>query len=79
MIGRASQLFLQGHNFSLDDHKRITMDEYKKEYRKVEIRNCEKHTDRVYSLACKRCNEVFCSKCMMGHQLCTDSKFEDLS
>ena len=31
----------QSHNDALDDHRRITMDEYKKEYRKVEIRNCE--------------------------------------
>lgn len=52
------------------------MDEYKKEYRKVEIRHCEKHTDQVYSVACKKCNEVFCVNCILRPQPCTDSKLK---
>ena len=51
------------------------MDEYKKEYRKLEIRNCEKHEDTVYSLACKTCDEVFCAKCMVGLQVCSNGKY----
>ena len=48
------------------------MDEYKKEFRKLEIRYCEKHTNRVYSLACKTCHEVFCSTCVAGLQKCSN-------
>ena len=64
----------QSHNDALDDHRRITMDEYKKEYRKVEIRHCETHKDNVYNVACEKCHEVFCVKCILRPTPCTDGK-----
>ena len=66
--------YFQSHNDALDDHRRITMDEYKKEYRKVEIRHCETHKDKVYNVACEKCHEVFCVKCMLRPTSCSDGK-----
>ena len=40
------------------------MDDYKKEYRRVEIRKCETHTNQIYSLACDKCHQVFCATCV---------------
>lgn len=51
------------------------MDEYKKEYRRVEIRHCEKNTDQVSTVACKKCNQVLYARCLMRVKPCTDSKF----
>ena len=70
---------LQAHNFALDDHKRITMDEYEKEYRKVEIRRCETHTDQAYSVACNKCNQVFCATCVtVNPGKCTDGMLSNI-
>ena len=76
VLMNSERVFLpQNHNEALDDHKRITMDEYKKEYRKVEIRRCEKHTDHVYSVACKKCHGVFCVKCLISKsENCSNGK-----
>ena len=52
------------------------MDEYKTEYRKVEIRRCEKHPDQVFTVACKKCYEVVCSTCIvLRPEVCYDGKW----
>ena len=58
-----------GSQYSLDDHKR--MNEYKTEYRKVENRNCEKHPGKVYSVSCRKCNDVACVRCSLRPGTCS--------
>ena len=65
---------LQSHNDALDDHRRIRMDEYKRDYRKLETRYCEKHPKEVYSTSCEKCFNVFCAGCMHKLGLCSDGK-----
>ena len=55
---------LQTHNEFLDDHRRICMDEYKREYRKMETRYCNIHTDQVYLMVCRECSLVSCIDCV---------------
>ena len=48
----------------LDDHRRICMDEYTREYRKMETRYCMKHSEKPYIISCEKCTDVFCEKCV---------------
>ena len=66
--------FIQSHNDALDDHRRIRMDEYKRDYRKLETRYCEKHPKLVYSIACSKCGCVFCADCLGRIENCSDGK-----
>ena len=63
---------LQSHNDALDDHRRIRMDEYKRDYRKLETRYCEKHPKEVYCMACENCTEAFCVKRLESTIVCTN-------
>ena len=65
---------LQSHNDALDDHRRIRMDEYKRDYRKLETKYCEKHPKEVYSLCCEKCFNVFCAGCVPQISMCSDGK-----
>ena len=66
---------MQSHNDALDDHRRIRMDEYKRDYRKLETRYCEKHPKHVYSMACTKCAMIFCANCTGKIDTCSDGEF----
>jgi hypothetical protein len=48
------------------------MDEYKRDYRKMETRYCEKHPKKVYRMACPKCPEMFCMDCLDQLNPCLD-------
>ena len=66
--------FYQSHNDALDDHRRIPMVEYQKEYRKLETRHCVTHGSYQYSVGCEKCYEVFCIQCLSGETVCKDGE-----
>ena len=68
-------MYIQSHNDALDDHRRIRMDEYKRDYRKLETRYCDKHTGDVYILSCDKCYDVFCAGSVPEIDMCTDGEF----
>ena len=75
MAFKLSKCFYQSHNDALDDHRRIRMDEYKRDYRKLETRYCDKHPREVYSMVCENCYEICCVSCVRNIGLCANGKY----
>ena len=71
---RSPHFLNQSHNDALDDHRRIPMVEYQKEYRKLETRHCVTHGSYQYSVGCEKCYEVFCIQCLSGETVCKDGE-----
>ena len=61
---------LQWHDDWNEDHKKISMENYKALSTKLEIRTCEKHKDQPYSLGCKVCLTLICMKCLPELDVC---------
>ena len=68
--------FYQSHNDALDDHRRIPMVEYQKEYRKLETRYCVTHTRYKYGMGCEKCYRVFCVECVAEAGSCKNGKMQ---
>lgn len=51
------------------------MDEYKREYRKMETRYCNIHKDQVYSMTCKSCSQLPCANCVDELGDCSAGRF----
>ena len=69
-------IFLQSHNDALDDHRRIPMVEYQKEYRKLETRYCVTHSRYKYGMGCEKCYRVFCVECVAEAGSCKNGKMQ---
>ena len=72
---RSPHFLNQSHNDALDDHRRIPMVEYQKEYRKLETRYCLTHTKYQYSMGCEKCYGVYCIRCMSESAQCKDGRW----
>ena len=68
----------QSHADLNEDHKTLTIEEYRKQAGRLETRMCREHKDQVYSLGCGACLSVFCSSCITPHNICSNGKLYTL-
>ena len=50
------------------------MEDYKVQSTKLEIKACEEHKDQPYSLGCKVCLTLVCTRCVFGLDICSNGK-----
>ena len=50
------------------------MEDYKVQSTKLEIKTCEEHKDLPYSLGCKACLTIICTRCVFGLDNCSNGK-----
>jgi len=55
-----------------EEHSRLSMTEYKVRAAKLEKRMCETHANIEYTLGCKVCLKLLCTKCVSTAGLCED-------
>ncbi|XP_067932355.1 uncharacterized protein [Watersipora subatra] len=68
----------ESHNEFFEDHEKISIDSYRRQARKLEVRKCSRHEDLNYVRGCKKCKEVYCAECVYGLAECSDGKPHDL-
>ena len=56
----------------LDDHSRLTIDEYLVQATKMEVRTCTEHENQPLTMGCKVCHTVVCMKGLAGLDKCTN-------
>ena len=71
-------LLFQSHDDFNEDHKKLSIAEYKQQSTRLETRKCLKHTGQAYVTGCKTCLSVFCVKCTTEKTLCDDGKGRQL-
>ena len=50
------------------------MEDYKVQSAKLEVKTCEEHKDQPYSLGCKACLTIICTRCLPGLDICSNGK-----
>ena len=50
------------------------MEDYKVQSAKLEVKTCEEHKDQPYSLGCKACLTIICTRCVFGLDNCSNGK-----
>ena len=71
-ISTSLYLSLQEHDIVLDDHSRLTIDEYLVQATKMEVRTCTEHENQPFTLGCKVCHTVVCMKGLAELDKCTN-------
>jgi len=57
-----------------DDHRKMTISDYRIQAKRLERRVCPKHTDQQISLGCRVCVQLFCMQCLSGIESCVGGK-----
>ena len=52
----------------------MNMEDYKVQSTKLEIKTCEEHKDQPYSLGCKACLTIICTRCVPELDNCSNGK-----
>ena len=60
----------QWHDDLNEDHKKLSVAEYRQQLGKLETRKCMRHTGQTYITGCRSCLSVFCAKCMTEKTTC---------
>ena len=66
--------FSQGHDEWLDDHRKISIEEYSVQATNSHLRFCEQHEDKPYTMGCKVCHKLICTTCISNPGICSNGK-----
>ena len=59
-----------------DEHKKITIDDYKVQSTKFQVKTCELHMNQSYIMGCKCCRTLFCVDCVSETSSCNNGKLQ---
>jgi len=62
---------LQLHNEVFVSHQSISIEEYKVQAKRLEVKSCVTHEELPYTVGCRECHELFCVKCLAGLAQCS--------
>ena len=57
-----------------DDHTVINMADYQGQSTKLQVKTCEEHKNQPYSLGCKVCLTIICTRCVPELDICSNGK-----
>ena len=65
---------LQEHDNLLDDHRKISIEEYSVQATNSHLRFCEQHEDQPYTMGCRVCHKLICTTCISNPGICSNGK-----
>ena len=66
--------FSQGHDELLDDHRKISIEEYSVQATNSHLRFCEQHGDQPYTMGCRVCHKLICTTGISNAGICSKGK-----